>query len=230
MKSIRTASGNQQPFYSERDVENMCEDALRSAGYLPDTPQAIKIDRFVEKHFKVSPRFEDMPAGVLGFSRFGDRGMVSMHISQALVEEDSRAAGRRVSTTLAHEAGHGLMHTHLFVLSGTASSLFGHGSEVEGQRVLCRDEKTTAKKVYDGRWWELQANMAIGPLLMPRRLLGTALQPFLIARGTFGAEEIDPKRREEAVRHVAETFDVNPAAARIRIDKIYKPMGNQLTL
>jgi Zn-dependent peptidase ImmA (M78 family) len=230
MKSFRAASEGQRPFFSEEDVENICEDALRSSGYYPDAPQPVKVDRFVEKHFMVSPRFEDMPAGVLGFSRFGDRGMVSMHISKVLVEENSRAAERRVNTTLAHEAGHGLMHTHLFVLSGAESSLFGHGSEVENQRVLCRDEKVMPKKVYDGRWWELQANMAIGPLLMPRRVLGTALQPFLVKRGTFGAEEIDPNRREEALRHVADIFDVNPAAARIRIAKVYRPMGNQLTL
>lgn len=230
MKTFRTGTGAQRPYYTERDVENMCEDALRSAGYYPDGPQPIKIDRFVEKHFNVSPIFEDMPTGVLGFSRFGDNGMVSMHVSQALVEEDTRAAERRVNSTIAHEAGHGLMHTHLFVLAGTETTLFGHGSEVEAQRVLCRDHKTTPKKVYDGRWWELQANMAIGPLLMPRQILHVALQPFLVTRGTLGAQELDPARREDAVRYVAETFDVNPAAARVRIDKLYKSLGNQLTL
>lgn len=230
MKTFRTPTGAQRPYYTEKDVENMCEDALRAAGYYPVVPQAIKIDRFVEKYFKVSPIFEDMPAGVLGFSRFGDSGMVSMHVSQALAEEDTRAAERRVNSTIAHEAGHGLMHTHLFVLSGTDSTLFGQGSEVEAQRVMCRDNKITPKKIYDGRWWELQANMAIGPLLMPRGLLHIAIEPFLIKHGSFGAEEIDAKRREEVVLTVAETFDVNPAAARIRIEKLYKPLGNQLTL
>ncbi len=230
MRSFRTSNGGQRPYYTEKDVESMCEDALRAAGYYPAAPQAIKIDRFVEKHFNVSPRFEDMPAGVLGFSRFGDRGMVSVHISQALVEDDTRSAERRVNTTLAHEAGHGLMHAHLFALAGTETTLFAHGSDVEEQKVLCRDEKTTPKKVYDGRWWELQANMAIGPLLMPRRLLHEALGPFLVVRGTFKTEEIDPRRREEAVRKAAEIFDVNPAAMRIRIEKLYKPLGNQLTL
>jgi hypothetical protein len=72
--------------------------------------------------------------------------------------------------------------------------------------------------------------MAIGPLLMPRQLLHVALEPFLLTRGTMGTKELDPVRREEAVRSVAETFDVNPAAARIRIDKLYKPLGKQLTL
>ena len=230
MKNLRTGSGGSRPFYTESDVENMCDDALRAAGYYPPSPQPVKIDRFIEKHFKVSPRYEDMPTGILGFSRFGSSGMVSMHISQALVDEDTSSAERRVNTTLAHEAGHGLMHAHLFALPEYDSTLFGHGADVEGQKVLCRDQKRTPKKVYDGRWWELQANLAIGPLLMPRRLVQEALRPFLIPRGTLGAEEVDPRRHEEAARQLAEIFEVNPAVARIRIDKTYKSAGGQLTL
>jgi len=230
MKNLRQASGGTRPYYTETDVEHMCEDALREFGYYPSSPQRVNIDRFIEKRFKLSLRFEDMPQGVLGFSKFGANGMVSMHISQALADEDSRAAERRVSTTLAHEAGHGLMHSHLFALPDYDSTLFGHNQDVEAQKILCRDEQATPKRSYDGRWWELQANMAIGPLLMPRKLLHEALKPFLRARGTFGAEEINPTRREEAVRQLAEIFEVNPAVARIRIEKLYKPAGNQLTL
>jgi hypothetical protein len=229
MKTRRSASGITRPFFSETEVEHMCEDALREFGYYPAAPQRVNIDRFIEKRFKLSPRFEDMPVGVLGFSTFGPNGMASMHISQALADDDRRAAERRVNTTLAHEAGHGLMHSHLFVLPNESSTLFGDNQDVDGPKVLCRDEKL-ATRGYDGRWWELQANMAIGPLLMPRKLLHEALGPFLISRGTFGAEEIDPARREDAVRKLADIFDVNPAVARIRVDKIYQPAGNQLTL
>jgi Zn-dependent peptidase ImmA (M78 family) len=170
-----------------------------------------------------------MPVGVLGFSTFGSKGMESMHISQALADEEGQPAERRVSSTLAHEAGHGLMHAHLFVLADERATLFGPNQDVDGPKVLCRDEKH-ASRSYDGRWWELQANMAIGPLLMPRKLVHEALGPYLVKRGTFGAEEIDPARREEAVRSLAASFEVNPAVARIRVDKIYKPLGNQLTL
>jgi hypothetical protein len=229
MKIRRSASGSTRPYFSESDVEHMCEDALRDCGYYPASPQRVNIDRFIEKRFDLSPRFEDMPSGVLGFSTYGPKGMETMHVSQALVDDDGPAAERRVSTTLAHEAGHGLMHSHLFVLPDENSTLFGHNQDVDGPKVLCRDEKV-APRGYDGRWWELQANMAIGPLLMPRKLVHEALGPFLIARGTFGAEEIDPARHEIAVRALADIFEVNPAVARIRVSKLYKPAGNQLTL
>jgi hypothetical protein len=65
---------------------------------------------------------------------------------------------------------------------------------------------------------------------MPRTLLHDALRTFFVTRGTFGREEIDPARREEAVRHVAALFEVNPVVARIRLERLYKPAGNQLTL
>lgn len=230
MKERRSSSGSPRPFFTEKDVENICDEALRAHGYYPTSPQRVNIDRFIEKRFNVSPQFERMHAGVLGYSKFGAKGMVSMHISEALVSDPSLAAERRVNTTLAHEAGHGLMHAHLFVLPDYNSTLFGHQEDVEGQKILCRDEKTVDRRAYDGRWWELQANMAIGPLLMPGTLVREALKPFLTVRGNFGLEDIDSRRREEAARQLADLFEVNPAVARIRIDKLYKPAGPQLTL
>jgi len=230
VKNLRTASGNSRPFYSDEDVERMCEDELRLHGYYPAQPGPVNIDRFIEKRFGVSIEFEEMPKGVLGFSRFGSKGMLSMHISSALAEEGSRAAERLVNSTLAHEAGHGLMHTHLFVLADYDATLFGSDPDVNAEKILCRDEAAPARRGYDGRWWELQAGMAIGPLLMPKRLVIAAVAPFCVTRGTFGVPEIDSRRREEAVRHLADTFEVNPAAARVRLEKLYKPSGSQLTL
>lgn len=230
MRERRSSTGTLRPFFTEQDVENMCDDTLRTCGYYPAVPQRVNIDRFIEKRFGVSPQFEDMPDGVLGYSKFGPKGMVSMHISQVLGDDERVSAERRISTTLAHEAGHGLMHSHLFVLPEYDSTLFGHQQDVEGQKILCRDEQALPRRAYDGRWWELQANMAIGPLLMPRQLLHEALRPFFVTRGTFASEELDPNRREEAARHAADVFEVNPAVARIRLERRYRPAGNQLTL
>jgi len=236
MKNLRTAAGASRPFYEEPDVERMCEDELRAHGYYPSAPSRVNIERFIEKRFGVTPRYEEMREGILGFSRFGAKGMLSMHISQALVEEGSQAAERRVNTTLAHEAGHGLLHMHLFALGDYDSTLFGNDPDVSHEQVMCRGEREEVaiaqrpvRRAYDGKWWELQANMVIGPLLMPAKLVVEALGPFRIVRGSMGLEEIDPRRREEAVRQVADVFDVNPAAARIRLDKMYKPSGPQLT-
>jgi hypothetical protein len=84
---------------------------------------------------------------------------------------------------------------------------------------------------YHGRWWEFQANRAIGALLLPKRLVGQSLEELLVARGTFGTRVLLQERRQDAIRLLSETFDVNPAVARIRIDALH-PVGQtaQLTL
>lgn len=236
MKNLRPRGGPfaSRPYFTDQDVERMCTDELRKYGYLPATPGPVKIDRFVEKRFGVSPRYEEMPDGVLGFSLFGASGMTSMHVSAALAEGGSRAAERRVNTTLAHEAGHGLMHAHLFVLADADGSLFGEDPDVGSQRILCRedrDEAAGSRRGYDGRWWEHQANMAIGPLLMPQALVVAALAPFRSAQGSLGASGLDPSQRDGAIRHLVNVFDVNAQVAAIRLGKVFPPpVGGQLML
>ena len=91
----------------------MCCDELRGVGLLPGSPEPIRIDRFIEKRFNVSPQYEDLPDGVLGFTRFGKNGVKAVVISAALDAEGGKVAGRRVRTTIAHEGGHGCC-THIF--------------------------------------------------------------------------------------------------------------------
>jgi hypothetical protein len=65
---------------------------------------------------------------------------------------------------------------------------------------------------------------------MPKALVMVAVRPFLVVKRLLGVENIPAARREKAVLHLTETFDVNGIVARIRLDGIYKPSGAQLTL
>ena len=47
------------------------------------------------------------------------------------------------------------------------------------------------------------------------------MKPFLSPAGLLGVEVLPENRREEAVRALAEIFDVNPAVTRIRITEMY---------
>lgn len=230
MRTYRASTGPflERPYYSDAEIEQICEDALQTSELYPSEPEPVRIERFVEKRFLVTPSYDDLPEGVLGYSCFGAKGMESMHISRALTEAGTRSAERLVSTTLAHEAGHGLFHAHLFALASGGMSLFGSDPDVTGSRILCRD--TGRRAGYDGRWWELQAGKAIGPLLMPRRLVTTALAPLLSPQGALRVLDLEASRRDEAVRIVSEVFNVNPAAARVRVDVIWPDKGSQLTL
>ena len=62
----------------------------------------------------------------------------------------------------------------------------------------------------------------IGTLLMPLPLVYEAVDPLLAAQGLLGMRVLEDSRREDAARLLAETFDVNPAAARVRVAKLFR--------
>lgn len=233
MRTIRTHSGPfcERPHFEPGEIDRTCVDELRKAGCLPVTPQPIRIDRFVEKRFNVVPEYDELPDGVLGYTRFNKKGVEAIVVAKGLDTDGGKVAERRIRTTLAHEAGHGLLHTYLFAVDGAAQSLFD-SEPSDKSKILCRDvQGEGGQGRYDGRWSEYQANRAIGGLLLPKRLVGMALQPYLTPTGELGVPSLDEKRRAEAERAVAEIFDVNPVVARLRIADLFPlAVGGQLTL
>jgi hypothetical protein len=196
----------------------------------PPTPQPVRIDRLIEKHFKVTPTYEDLGDGLLGLTRFGPKGVQAVIVARSLDEEGSLVADRRIRTTLAHEAGHGLLHAHLFVLGRDEGSLFGDFTDPNAPKVLCRDEANpSGKNVRAYSWWEYQANLAIGALLLPRSLAQTALDPLLSDSGMLKTKTLDPSSHDAAAKLLADIFDVNPVVARIRLQEMY-PQNSQLHL
>lgn len=233
MKTFRTSKGPfaERPYYTDQEIERMCSDALTETGFLPSEPGPVRIERFIEKRFNVRVIYDTLDAKVLGFTEFGPKGVEAIYIADP--EERTTVAERRVNSTLAHEAGHGLMHAHLFALDLDHAGLFGADPDVSAKRVLCRDgvdaPSVVARQKYDGRWWELQANRAIGALLLPKAVFLNFMEQYLEKRGTFGSPVLTT-RRSEAIRVAAEIFDVNPAAVKVRVDACFPEPGAQLTL
>jgi len=114
MKNLRAKSGpfSERIYYPDQEIESICSDELAKVGLLPAEPSPIRIDRFIEKRFQVTPSYEDLVDGVLGLTRFGSRGVHEVVISKVLETERTQVAERRIRSTLAHEAGHGLLHAH----------------------------------------------------------------------------------------------------------------------
>jgi hypothetical protein len=233
MKTYRPKSGpfSERPHFEPSEIDRICADELRKEGLYPNSPEAIRIDRFVEKRFNVVPQYEDLPGGVLGFAKFTKKGVEAIVVATALDAEKGKVAERRVRTTLAHEAGHGLLHAYLFALDEKPIHLFDADSHSD-HKILCRDVQGGERKsrAYDGRWWEFQANRAIGGLLCPKTLVQEALKPFLVPIGSLGAVSLDEKRRDEAVRTLADIFEVNSIVAKIRITELYPAETGQLRL
>ena len=236
MRTYRTTSGPfaERLFYTPKDIEVICIDELRKVKLLPSSPEPVRVNRFIEKKFKIHLIFDDLPDGVIGCTEFGPDGVQGMIISKTLSEEGSKIAERRINTTLAHEAGHGLLHTHLFVLGQNPESLFGKEFDSKKTKILCRNTAIQGLQGFNGTsnpWWEIQANLVIGPLLMPKALVLTALEPFCIKKGRLGWQVPDRSLQEEAVKALSEIFDVNPIVAKIRLESLFPPAQDyQLTL
>src|SRR5262249_17509020 len=120
-------------------IEQLCEDALRSVDLYPDVPSAVRIERFIEKKFGLTPEYEVLQAGVLGYTVFGPLCPISMVVNRGLAEVDSKTTQRRINTTLAHEAGHCLFHRHLFAEPPQSGTLFDGDDQAAVPKVLCRD-------------------------------------------------------------------------------------------
>ena len=128
----------------------MAEDALLESGLMPSEPAPVRVERFVEKRFGLTPIYDALPDGVLGYTVFGAKGRQAMRIARALAEEGTEAAERRINSTLAHEAGHCLLHGHLFALEATSTgSMFGGDVSYEksAPKIICRDEKKTCTEM-----------------------------------------------------------------------------------
>jgi hypothetical protein len=238
MRTYRAKSGpfSEQPFYEPTEVESLCLDELQKLSLYPANPSPIRIDRFVEKRFGIVPSYEELPSGLLGFTRFGAKGVEEIVVAKALDEEGTQTAERRLRTTLAHEGGHGLLHAHLFALGTRPDSLFGDGLASDAPKILCRDGgvpgvESASRKKPPYRWWEYQANLAMGALLLPKPLVGKALESLVTVQGMFKRPLLPADCREDAVRLLSSTFDVNPVVARIRLEALYPAAADQqLTL
>ena len=236
MRTFRSKTGPfaEQPYYTSDDMDAICSDELQKLGIYPAEPSPVRIDRFIERRFNLQPTYEDLPNGLLGFTLFGAKGVEKIVVTRSLDEEGTRPAERRLRATLAHEAGHGLLHAHLFVLGSRPDSLFGDGLATGAPKILCRDDAvpswpTIAKPSY--RWWEFQANMAMGALLLPKALVVKALHSHLEPQGMLGLPILSEGRRDPAVGELADIFDVNAVVVRIRLQTLFPDnSGSQLTL
>ena len=239
MRQFRARSG---PFatqlrFSTEEIDQRCLDALAKVGLLPSEPAAIRIDRFIEKYFGCDVQYEDMGAGVLGCAAFNDRGGVVAVIVSEHLNDGSQVAERRVRSTIAHEGGHGLMHPILFMASAGQGNLNVTSEDCEDvdlaqRRILCRDsdvKENAGSRGQKQRWWEWQANRAIGGLLLPSGLVRKCVEEFLEESVVTESKSLPLAARTKAEQLVSETFDVNPIVARIRLTELFPQQDAQIT-
>lgn len=231
---MRSSRANGGPFpirlyFTTAEIDTMCSDKLEEVGLFPNTPEPIRIERLVEKGFTTNVGYEDLPEGCLGLTGFDKNGAVQcVRLSSSLASDTSAASERRARSTWAHEAGHCLLHPSLFIEDATMPLGLDLGRKKEiDRRILCRASDVTpvscdSQRRYDGRWWEWQANRAIGGFLLPKPLVLDALKPFQSAPHSPIPTELLTK----VELSLAEIFDVNPVAVRIRLKELFPDPGH----
>ena len=65
MKTTKTPNGPfpERPYYERYEIESTAIDALSSVDLLPRSPEPVRVERFIEKKFRIVPEYEDLPGG-----------------------------------------------------------------------------------------------------------------------------------------------------------------------
>ena len=205
------------------EIDAICLDALKAQSLLPSWPAPIRIERFVEKQFKTALRYEDLGPENLGCTIFNSSGAVeAILVSRSLEEQNTTPARRRVRSTVAHEAGHGLLHGPLFAEVNFPSPQEAPAGKNQ-RLILCRSEDilVDTQRPNRVRWWEFQANQAIGSLLLPAMLVTAFLDESGVRPDSSAIRLLSPVQRKALERKGASTFDVNPIVFRIRLELLF---------
>jgi len=223
--------GDQRIWYESEEIEQIATEQLRRAGLMPTLDDPVTdVERLIEGHLRAElDLYADLPDGVLGLTQFPARGKPKVLIDSSLTEArdaEHATAGvvGRWRATLAHEASHILLHRYLF--DPEMAQPVGRGavsvpSEDGLMRCLHRDispilgDWSSARRRSD--WREVQANRAMGALLMPRRLFRRLVLREMreLGLGTTPVAVLDVERLTAVL---AELFQVSRQAAGIRLD------------
>ncbi|HNP62451.1 MAG TPA: ImmA/IrrE family metallo-endopeptidase [Woeseiaceae bacterium] len=195
-----------------------------------DDDLTVDIEAFVENHLGLPlDQYAELEPDVLGVTDFvpneRPRVSISRDLTGSALDEDDATPGLvgRWRATVAHEASHVLLHRHIFELDDNQGSLFrmpkhdhGHGHG-QLQRCLKRDVGYE-RPISD--WKEIQANMGMGVLLMPKSVFQKAARAETELLG-IGENSILSGSNEHLalIDRLARRFTVSKQATRIRLDK-----------
>jgi hypothetical protein len=221
--------GEERIWIDAGEIEDLMSAELQKAGLMPplDEP-VVDVEKFVERYLKVHfDPYATLDWTILGETEFriGAPPKVSINkdlTGAALDDEDSDPGMLgRWRATVAHEATHVIVHRCLFGANEAQGSLFADLEPAEPevkhlQRCLKRD---VLFRNGSSEWKEVQANMGMAALLMPKALFAAAFNEEIerlrltrIERGSAAALLM--------VDRLAPRFKVSKQAAGIRLETL----------
>jgi hypothetical protein len=204
---------------------------LQKAARLPasDAP-AVDIEAFVQYHLKVRvDQHAPLDKRVLGKTEFELGKPPRISINRDLTEEatdEERSPGwmlGRWRATWAHEGSHVILHRCLFEGDPGQGELFSFEEVAEERlqqlpRCLKRD---VAFGSTSGEWREVQANMGMAALLMPRMVfLAVCERERELGRIRSGKLQKGSTEAARLAARVAPLFAVSHQAATIRLETV----------
>lgn len=230
MKEYRSPGGERKIWYEKTEIDDIMVDTLEKAGLLPDASSddlTVDVESLVEQHLGLSfDQHAELDDDVLGITHFvpGEKPRIEINrnLTGAALDNEDAVLGMigRWRATVAHEVGHVLLHRSLYEIDAMQRGLFSSRSpEHEVSEGLMRCLKRDVNYHGGSDWREVQANMAIGALLMPKPLVARVVAAEMGKIG-IGKQAVDPAplNIERLVSILAQRFTVSKQAAHIRIE------------
>lgn len=231
MKEYRSATGERRLWFEEDEIEWMMEDELRKAGLVPTLADpVVDLESLLEIHLGVKLDIHAvLDDEVLGVTDFvgGKKPLVSINkalTSRAETEEAPSGILGRWRATMAHEAGHVILHRGLVEVPFEQGSLFGETTKESGSslfRCLKRDV-SFRRGNYD--WKEVQANRGMAALLMPAKVFRELVLDIVKADRfddlCLQMPETGSTEFSDLLLDVSKRCEVSQEAARIRLESL----------
>ena len=222
MKWLRdnTRRFQRRPYYAQQEIDVQCEDIVarffKGEGGTPSYPISTDdLTVMIEQDVSSLDLYANLVAegrDIEGVSEFRRGRKPSVRIAKYLSEQPSRE--NRLRSTLAHEYGHVVFHTFLWMIDGDGRPLNAR------RRRSPRCHRSRILLAPQSDWMEWQAGYAGGALLMPITHLKELVADSLHEWGLFTSVEADTDRHKELIGRITEAFAVSKDAAKTRLNKL----------
>jgi len=234
------------PILKNEEIDDIAEHVLRDYNeQLLNNPARIDLDKFVSKHLDLEQDFQYLTHNgtIWGMMIFNNTNKVPVFdvdtcraeyisarkgtilVYNRLLEEDKEVQYR---STVAHEAGHWVLHSGVFAEDENQLSIFDYLGEQQRTEpiIQCRnmDISYSDKEAYKGlktdeEWMEHQAKYFSAAFLMPKSTMNTFCND--LERRCRIIMDYKGFENNALTKMVAEYFNVSFSSAAIRIKQLH---------
>ena len=231
MKEYRSATGERRLWFEEDEIEWIMEDELRKAGLFPcPADPVVDLESLLEIHLGVKldvhAVLDDDELGVTEFLG-GRKPLVSINKDltfRAETEDAPSGILGRWRATMAHEAGHVVLHRGLVEVPFEQGSFFAETAKEQGTSLFRCLKRDVSFKRGNYDWKEVQANRGMAALLMPAKVFRELVLDVLKADKSddlcLRVPETGSTEFSNLLLDLSKRCEVSQEAARIRLESL----------